>query len=532
MGYQKVVDISQWQGDQPDFPSLAKEGAWVIARLGHCYTRNAVNEYEDYDTKWDTYASKCNKLGIPLGAYWYSNATTYEAGKREAEHALKRVRSYDISLPIFFDSEEHGTQNGCVQAAKGFCETIEANGYRAGVYASESWWTNYLTGISGYVRWVANTSREPQIGWDIWQWGFAGKNPAVPYGDADWARYDLLAEVRDWKAGGYKPMKLYVIAGHGAGDPGACGNGYQEAERVRALAKEIVARGNGQVGHYDYDRDCYQDNGLSGYNPGCPVMELHMDSASASARGGHVIIPVGYGGPDEHDNALAAMLGEMLPGRPNLIVERDDLQNCNVAKSRGIDYRLVEFGFISNTTDLGIFNANIGTLADRILSIFGIAGSSPHAADTIQRGDHGEVVKALQRRLIKLGYDVGAAKDDGDFGECTENAVKRFQRKNLLVDDGQVGPLTQAKLDAGTHWNYPLKDGHYFGAYSKDDDNNHSGYYIEEDRWYVRMIQAKLGVTTDGLFGEETKAAAKKWQADNGLYVDGIIGPISWKKMF
>ena len=41
--------------------------------------------------------------------------------------------------------------------------------------------------------------------------------------------------------------KLFVIAGHGAGDPGACGNGYQEAERVRALAKRIKEFGGNSV---------------------------------------------------------------------------------------------------------------------------------------------------------------------------------------------------------------------------------------------------------------------------------------------
>ena len=30
--------------------------------------------------------------------------------------------------------------------------------------------------------------------------------------------------------------KLYIICGHGAGDPGAIGCGYNEAERVRELA--------------------------------------------------------------------------------------------------------------------------------------------------------------------------------------------------------------------------------------------------------------------------------------------------------
>ena len=36
-------------------------------------------------------------------------------------------------------------------------------------------------------------------------------------------------------------MKLYVIAGHGQGDPGACANGYSEAERVRALLDYVAA---------------------------------------------------------------------------------------------------------------------------------------------------------------------------------------------------------------------------------------------------------------------------------------------------
>ena len=34
-------------------------------------------------------------------------------------------------------------------------------------------------------------------------------------------------------------MKLFLIAGHGEGDPGAEGGGYTEAERVRALAERM-----------------------------------------------------------------------------------------------------------------------------------------------------------------------------------------------------------------------------------------------------------------------------------------------------
>ena len=100
--------------------------------------------------------------------------------------------------------------------------------------------------------------------------------------------------------------KIFVIAGHGAGDPGACANGYQEAERVRALAAKIKAYGGSNVTVGDTSRDWYADNGISSLNisKDTQIIELHMDSAAASARGGHVIIKSGYN-PDKYDTALA-----------------------------------------------------------------------------------------------------------------------------------------------------------------------------------------------------------------------------------
>ena len=60
--------------------------------------------------------------------------------------------------------------------------------------------------------------------------------------------------------------KIFVIAGHGAGDPGACGNGFYEAERVRALARKIKEFGGGNVILGDMSRDYYRDNGVSTLN--------------------------------------------------------------------------------------------------------------------------------------------------------------------------------------------------------------------------------------------------------------------------
>ena len=61
----------------------------------------------------------------------------------------------------------------------------------------------------------------------------------------------------------------------------------------------------------------------------------------------------------------------------------------------------------------------------------------------LRRGDRGEDVKALQRALRHIGYDLEI---DGVFGRITLECVKSFQGSNNLVRDGIVGPLTWRKL--------------------------------------------------------------------------------------
>ena len=65
---------------------------------------------------------------------------------------------------------------------------------------------------------------------------------------------------------------------------------------------------------------------------------------------------------------------------------------------------------------------------------------------TIRRGDRGEKVRIMQGLLKELGYDIGSAGVDGDFGSATETALKKFQRANGLSVDGVCGPKTWAAL--------------------------------------------------------------------------------------
>lgn len=167
--------------------------------------------------------------------------------------------------------------------------------------------------------------------------------------------------------------KVFVICGHGAGDPGACAGGCSEADLVRRLAARMKALGGADVQIGDASRNWYADNGIGrGHCPrGVPVVELHMDSASAAARGGHVVIKAGRGA-GAADNALASFIGGFFPGRSKTIVGRSDLANVNRAAATGVDYRLVECGFISNADDREKFINHMDDLASGLLACFEI----------------------------------------------------------------------------------------------------------------------------------------------------------------
>ena len=76
---------------------------------------------------------------------------------------------------------------------------------------------------------------------------------------------------------------------------------------------------------------------------------------------------------------------------------------------------------------------------------------------------------------------------------------------------------------------FPLPAGHWYGT---DDRTvrSHSGARVA-DRAQIKRIQAKVGVTADGLFGARTASAVAQWQRKNKLAADQKVGPATWKAM-
>ena len=291
---------------------------------------------------------------------------------------------------------------------------------------------------------------------------------------------------------------IFVIAGHGAGDPGASGNGYTEAERVRALAAKIKAYGGDAVTVGDTSRNWYADNGIStlSISKSWQIIELHMDSASASARGGHVIINSGFE-PDKYDTALAAFISGILPGRAQTIVKRNDLANPKRAATKGYPYRLLECGFISNTQDVKIFNEKTDEIAKGILNVFGIGTSASGSTDT--SGESKPVSATPQPDTLKAGR----LAVDGKWGRDT---TLRLQKIFGTVQDGAVSNQRAEYRQPGcyTGWEW---------------ENDPSGYSD-----LIKAIQRKVGSAVDGWIGPDTIRAMQKYW---GTVQDGKISAVS-----
>lgn len=133
----------------------------------------------------------------------------------------------------------------------------------------------------------------------------------------------------------------------------------------------------------------------------------------------------------------------------------------------------------------------------------------------IRRGARGAAVEDVQKRLLKLGYDLGRSGVDGVFQGATLEAVRAFQRSHGLVEDGVVGPKTWAALVDAT---FTLGDRTLYLRYP---------YLHGAD---VVTLQSALNVLgfpcgeVDGIFGPCTERAVREFQFNAGLPVDGVAG--------
>ncbi len=131
---------------------------------------------------------------------------------------------------------------------------------------------------------------------------------------------------------------------------------------------------------------------------------------------------------------------------------------------------------------------------------------------TLQMGSTGQAVKELETLLAHWGYYFGPI--DGIFGPWVQNAVKAYQHRVFLVEDGIVGSLTWQALYSGAP-NMPILM------------NGSSGNAVKIVQNVLKFNGYYFGFV-DGFFGTMTDVAVRYFQLNKGLPQDGIVGYRTW----
>lgn len=141
------------------------------------------------------------------------------------------------------------------------------------------------------------------------------------------------------------------------------------------------------------------------------------------------------------------------------------------------------------------------------LLVSALAAPAAQALPTLEPGDRGRSVERLQRAL--------GLPADGIFGEGTARVVRRFQRQHDLTADGLVGPGT---------WRMLRRTGRAHAG-------RRSPRSAPRPRASVKVLQRRLGIAPDGVFGPGTAKAVRRFQRRRGLDPDGLVGPATWSAL-
>lgn len=184
----KGIDVSEHQG-RINWEKVKNNGIqFAILRAG--YGKNHI------DRQFIRNIKECNRLGIPVGVYWFSYAYTVEMAKQEAKYVLEAIKPYRVEYPVFADIEydtfNYAEKSGidiskrlATDMVKAFCSEIEGAGYWAGNYANPDFINNkfYQDELKRYSLWLAwygaTENQAKKYGCQMWQHSEDGSIPGI-----------------------------------------------------------------------------------------------------------------------------------------------------------------------------------------------------------------------------------------------------------------------------------------------------------------------------------------------------------------
>lgn len=213
----KGLDISSYQKGI-NFNSIKNAGIeFLILRAGFTGWGTGVNYNKD--NCFEDFYKQSKNYNIPVGAYWYSCANTYQKGIAEAEFMYNHcLKGKQFEYPIYIDVEDTHWQvnnkRGVTDAIKGFCETLEKLGYYVGIYASDiSGFKEkmYINELTMYDKWVARYGSKPKYVTEYGMWQSSSSGRINGYNgnlDTDESYKDYVSIIKNNGFNGYSKQNI------------------------------------------------------------------------------------------------------------------------------------------------------------------------------------------------------------------------------------------------------------------------------------------------------------------------------------
>jgi GH25 family lysozyme M1 (1,4-beta-N-acetylmuramidase) len=190
------IDVSAFQGDI-DWEKVKESNLdFVMIRCGY---RNLTNDEIHEDSKFRYNISEANRLGIPVGVYFYSTARNELETYEEATFVLNLIKDYEVLYPVVYDFELYNTKrmtgvssDRINDNASYFLDYIALHGYKVMLYSNNSYlervWNqdNYKE----YKFWLAQYDGEVTREYDMLQYSDQGTIEGIEgYVDLDKATF-------------------------------------------------------------------------------------------------------------------------------------------------------------------------------------------------------------------------------------------------------------------------------------------------------------------------------------------------------
>ena len=241
---------------------------------------------------------------------------------------------------------------------------------------------------------------------------------------------------------GIATMKILLIAGHGAGDSGACGNGYQEANLTREVATLLADKLKGMcdVQVADTSRNWFEYLKSHSFNfmDYDYVLEIHFNSGGGT--GTEIFVTTSEQGVGV-ESAIVRHISEEV-GYYNRGVKRTNYSVISKVKAQDVSAALLEVAFIDNERDMAIYTNSKDKIVTAIAA--GIAegfGLSQRLPEHWARGVH--------KRLESLGYVTDYVWGNYDADLPVGHAL-------ALLDNISGGRWRSDEADSSIHWAQPI----------------------------------------------------------------------------